>query len=282
MKKKLGIEAKLGLFIITLYLIWSIGWFFYCYILNGSMGRPYRPMDDLALELLPPLTSGFLFGTDVFGRSLMETISAGLLYSFGIGILVSVMAATLGIIIGYMSALGSKWIRSPFDLLTNIIFVFPSILIAILFMSVIGPSYFALVFVLTVTGWPAYAKIVRVEVKRIYSQSFVEASVANGITGFGLFFKVILPNILPIVLVQVCLGMSGVIISEATLGFLGIGGSEYSFGANLSLAKTVLLEAPHMTIIYSLILGGLIMGLNLLGDGFRDFLDPKNNIGKKI
>jgi ABC-type dipeptide/oligopeptide/nickel transport system permease subunit len=246
------------------------------------MVRPYRPIDDLSLELLPPLTSGFLFGTDVFGRSLIETISAGLLYSFGIGILVSVMAATLGIIIGYMSALGSKWIRSPFDLLTNIIFVFPSILIAILFMSVIGPSYFALVFVLTVTGWPAYAKIVRVEVKRIYSQSFVEASVANGISGFGLFFKVILPNILPIVLVQVCLGMSGVIISEATLGFLGIGGSEYSFGANLSLAKTVLLEAPHMTIIYSLILGGLIMGLNLLGDGFRDFLDPKNNVGKKI
>lgn len=282
MKKKLGIEAKLGLFFIALYLIWSIGWFFYCYILNGSMVRPYRPIDDLSLELLPPLTSGFLFGTDVFGRSLIETISAGLLYSFGIGILVSVMAATLGIIIGYMSALGSKWIRSPFDLLTNIIFVFPSILIAILFMSVIGPSYFALVFVLTVTGWPAYAKIVRVEVKRIYSQSFVEASVANGISGFGLFFKVILPNILPIVLVQVCLGMSGVIISEATLGFLGIGGSEYSFGANLSLAKTVLLEAPHMTIIYSLILGGLIMGLNLLGDGFRDFLDPKNNVGKKI
>jgi ABC-type dipeptide/oligopeptide/nickel transport system permease subunit len=282
LRKKLGIEAKLGLFFISLYLIWSLGWFFYCYILNGSLGMPYRPIDDLSLELLPPLTSGFLFGTDVFGRSLMETISAGLLYSFGIGLLVSIMAATLGIIIGYMSALGSKWIRTPFDLLTNIIFVFPSILIAILFMSVIGPSYFALVFLLTVTGWPAYAKIVRVEVKRIYSQSFVEASVANGISGFGLFFKVILPNILPIVLVQVCLGMSGVIISEATLGFLGIGGSEYSFGANLSLAKSVLLEAPHMTIIYSLILGGLIMGLNLLGDGFRDYLDPKNNVGKKI
>lgn len=281
MKKKLGLEAKLGIIIISTYLLWSIGWFFYGYFLMGSPAKPYRPIEDLSLELLSPLNSGFILGTDVFGRSLAETLSAGLLYSFGIGILVSLSAASLGTIIGYLSALGSKWVRVPFDLITNLIFVFPSILIAILFMSFIGPSYLALVFVLTITGWPSYAKIVRGEVKRIYSQSFVEASVATGISKFGLFFKVIIPNILPIVLVQVCLGMSGVIISEATLGFLGIGGSEFSFGSNLSLAKSVLLEAPHMTIIYSMVLGGLIMGLNLLGDGFRDYLDPKNNLGKK-
>ncbi len=246
------------------------------------MIKPYIPVINLTLELIPPFTSGFIFGTDVFGRSLLETISAGLLYSFGVSLLVSILAAVLGTIIGYISALGPKWVRTPFDLITNLIFVFPSILIAILFMSIIGPSYLALVFVLTFTGWPAYAKIVRVEVKRIYRQSFVEASIANGISSVGLFLKVIIPNILPVVLVQVCLGMSGVIISEATLGFLGIGGSEYSFGSSLSLAKTVLLEAPHMTVIYGLVLGGLIMGLNLLGDGFRDYLDPKTNLGKKI
>lgn len=281
MNKKLGTEAKLGIVICSIYLFWSLGWFFYGYFVMGTPVKPYRPIEDLSLELLAPLKTGFILGTDVFGRSLAETLSAGLLYSFGIGILVSLTAASLGTIIGYLSALGSKWVRVPFDLLTNLIFVFPSILIAILFMSFIGPSYLALVFVLTITGWPAYAKIVRGEVKRIYSQSFVEASIATGISKVGLFFKVIIPNILPIVLVQVCLGMSGVIISEATLGFLGIGGSEFSFGSNLSLAKSVLLEAPHMTIIYSLVLGGLIMGLNLLGDGFRDYLDPKNNLGKK-
>jgi ABC-type dipeptide/oligopeptide/nickel transport system permease subunit len=282
LKKKLLLEAKLGIFVISAYSLWSIGWLIYGSLIKGTLFNPYRPPEDLSFELLPPLTSNFIFGTDMFGRSLIEVISAGLLYSFGIGIFVSVIAASLGTIIGYMSAIGAKWIRGPFDLITNLIFVFPSILIAILFMSVIGPSYLALVFVLTFTGWPAYAKIVRGEVKRIISQSFVEASIANGISSFGLFFKVIIPNILPIILVQVCMGMSGVIISEATLGFLGIGGSEYSFGANLSLAKSVLLEAPHMTIIYSLILGGLIMGLNLLGDGLRDYLDPKNNFGKKI
>ena len=282
MKKKLGFEARIGILIISLYLAWSLGWFFYGYFLKGTLSNPYRPIDDLSLELLSPFKSGFILGTDVFGRSLVETLSAGLLYSFGIGVFVSLSAAFLGTTIGYLSALGSKWVRVPFDLLTNLIFVFPSILIAILFMSFIGPSILALVFVLTVTGWPSYAKIVRGEVKRIYSQSFVEASLASGISKTGLFLKVIIPNILPIVLVQVCLGMSGVIISEATLGFLGIGGSEYSFGSNLSLAKSVLLEAPHMTVIYGLVLGGLIMGLNLLGDGFRDYLDPKNNLGKKL
>ena len=72
------------------------------------------------------------------------------------------------------------------------------------------------------------------------------------------------------------MGVSGVIISEATLGFLGLGGSEYSWGVMLSMAKGVLLEAPYMVIILSLVMSLLIIGLNLFGDGLRDYLDPKN------
>jgi peptide/nickel transport system permease protein len=77
-------------------------------------------------------------------------------------------------------------------------------------------------------------------------------------------------------LVHIVLGVSGVIISEAALGFLGLGGSEYSWGAMLSIAKTVLLEAPYIVIILSVVMAGLIIGLNLLGDGLRDYLDPRN------
>jgi peptide/nickel transport system permease protein len=81
---------------------------------------------------------------------------------------------------------------------------------------------------------------------------------------------------LPIFMVHIILSLSGVIISEATLGFLGLGGSEYSWGVLLSMGKGVLLEAPFIVIITSLALGFLIIGLNLLGDGFRDYLDPKS------
>ena len=75
-------------------------------------------------------------------------------------------------------------------------------------------------------------------------------------------------------IVNMVLGISGVIISEAALGFLGLGGSPYSWGAMLSAAKTVLLEAPHIAMILSMTMAGLIIGLNLLGDGLRDYLDP--------
>ena len=92
-----------------------------------------------------------------------------------------------------------------------------------------------------------------------------------------MFFKVIIPAILPVMIVNMVLGISGVIISEAALGFLGLGGSPYSWGALLATSKTVLLEAPFIAVIISLTMAGLIIGLNLFGDGLRDYLDPKES-----
>ncbi|RLA63234.1 MAG: hypothetical protein DRQ88_07825 [Epsilonproteobacteria bacterium] len=278
MKHKIkGFEIKLGGGIVFFYLFWALGWFFYSHFIKGSLTTPYNPLPNLKTELLAPMSDGFLLGTDIYGRSLVEILSAGLLYSFGVSLLVSFFAGMIGLFIGQLSAGDKYFIKIPSDMLTNLIFVFPSILIAILFMSVVGQSFWGLVFVLSFTGWPAYAKIIRTEVLRIKNLSYVECSRASGISHWGLFFRIIIPAVLPVLLVHLFLGMSGVIISEASLGFLGLGGSEFSFGAGLSSAKSVLLEAPHITIFFSLSLAGLIMGLNLLGDGLRDYMDPKNN-----
>ena len=279
--KNKGLEIKLGGGIILFYLLWAMGWIFYSYFLKGDLSNPYSPIPNLKTELLEPLSSGYILGTDVYGRSLLEILSAGLLYSFGIALLVSFISGFIGLFIGQLSAGDKNIIKIPSDMLTNLIFVFPSILIAILFMSIIGQSFWGLVFVLSFTGWPAYAKIVRTEVLRVKNLSYVECSVASGITKTGLFFKILIPAVLPVLLVHLFLSMSGVIIAEASLGFLGLGGSEFSFGAGLSSAKTVLLEAPHITIFFSLALAGLIMGLNLLGDGLRDYMDPKNIVRAK-
>jgi len=278
-KKPKGLEIKLGGGIVLFYLSWALGWIIYSYLFKGAPAAPYKPLPNLKTELLAPLSDGFFLGTDIYGRSLMETLSAGLLYSFGVSLLVSFFSGSIGLFIGQLSAGDKDFIKIPSDMLTNLIFVFPSILIAILFMAVIGQSFWGLVFVLSFTGWPAYAKIVRTEILRIRNLSYVECSRASGITKFGLFFRIIIPAVLPVLLVHLFLGMSGVIIAEASLGFLGLGGSEYSFGAGLSSAKSVLLEAPHITIFFSISLAGLIMGLNLLGDGLRDYMDPKNNMG---
>ncbi len=276
-KRKINKEIKIGAVLISSYLLWALVWIVYSNFVKGSISRPYFPQSDMTLELLSPGSNGFYLGTDIYGRSIIEILSAGLSYSLSISLLVSITSASIGIIIGYLSVTGNKTIKVLSDLVINLIFIFPSILIAIMVMSVIGQSFWGLVFALVITGWPGYARIARGETMRVMGLTYVESARAIGVTELRLFLRVIIPSILPLMMVHIVLGVSGVIISEAALGFLGLGGSEYSWGAMLSIAKTVLLEAPYIVIILSIVMAGLIIGLNLLGDGLRDYLDPRKS-----
>lgn len=267
-------EVKIGFSILGLYLIWAVGWLFYSLVLKGSLGRPYLPQTDIRRELFTPFQDGLILGTDIYGRSLLEVISSGLIYSLGVAFTVSLSCLAIGVSVGYLTARKSGFIRSFLDTLTNLIFVFPSILIAIMIMSVLGQSFWGLVFALVVTGWPAYARIARGEALRVLGLSYVESAKAVGMGEMRLFLKVVIPAIMPVMLIHLVLGLGGVIISEAALGFLGLGGSEYSWGALLSTAKSVLLEAPHLVVSISFTMAGLIIGLNLCGDGLRDYFDP--------
>jgi len=275
MRKKITNEMKLGAGILSLYAFWALVWFFYCYLIMGSIARPYVPELNMKVELSLPLTNGLLLGSDLLGRSLLEVLSAGLTYSLTISLIVTLATASIGIVMGYLAVKAPSWFKAIFDLIINLVFIFPSILIAIMIMAVTGQSMKGLVFALIITGWPGYAKIARGESKRVLALSYVEGARAIGIGEIRLFFRVIIPAIIPVMIVNMVLGISGVIISEAALGFLGLGASPYSWGAMLGAAKTVLLEAPHVAMILSLTMAGLIIGLNLLGDGLRDYLDPK-------
>ncbi|MBC7537189.1 MAG: ABC transporter permease [Bacteriovorax sp.] len=277
MSRKLTKEMKWGGGILSLYAIWALCWFVYRYFLKGSIGQPYVPTLDMQTELALPFSKGLFLGADLLGRSLLEVLSAGLTYSLTISIIVTFATASIGIFMGYMAVKGPNWVKLGFDLLINLIFIFPSILIAIMIMAVTGQSMKGLIFALIVTGWTGYAKIARGESKRVLALTYVEGARAIGIGEIRLFFRIIIPAILPVMIVNMVLGISGVIISEASLGFLGLGASPYSWGAMLGAAKTVLLEAPHIAMILSLTMAGLIIGLNLLGDGLRDYLDPNEN-----
>lgn len=277
MSKKITREMKWGGGILALYGIWALAWFFYKYLLNGSLNRPYSPNLVMEHELALPFSKGLILGADLLGRSLLEVLSAGLTYSLTISLIVTIATATIGILMGYMAIKAPSWFKLIFDLLINLVFIFPSILIAIMIMAVAGQSMKGLIFALIITGWPGYAKIARGESKRVLALTYVEGARAIGIGEIRLFFSLIIPAILPVMIVNMVLGISGVIISEAALGFLGLGASPFSWGAMLGASKTVLLEAPHIAMILSLTMAGLIIGLNLLGDGLRDYLDPKEN-----
>jgi ABC-type dipeptide/oligopeptide/nickel transport system permease subunit len=276
-KKKITKEMRTGLGILFFYFIWAISWFGYKYFFAGSLNKPYVPELHMPLELAKPFSQGLILGADLLGRSLLEVLSAGLSYSLTISLIVTISTATIGITMGYLAVKAPGWFKMFFDLVINLIFIFPSILIAIMIMAVTGQSMKGLIFALIITGWPGYAKIARGESKRVLSLNYVEGARAIGIGELRLFFTVIVPAILPVMIVNMVLGISGVIISEAALGFLGLGASPYSWGAMLGGAKTVLLEAPHVAVILSVTMAGLIIGLNLLGDGLRDYLDPKEN-----
>ncbi|OUR93705.1 hypothetical protein A9Q84_19780 [Halobacteriovorax marinus] len=276
-KNKINKEIKIGFVLISSYLLWAVAWIVYSHFIKGEITSPYFPESDMTKELLRPGVNGFMLGTDIYGRSIIEILSAGLAYSLGISFMVSFTTATIGIIVGYLSVTGNQTIKILSDLVINLIFIFPSILIAIMVMSVTGQSFWGLVFALVITGWPGYAKIARGETLRVMNISYVESARAVGVTELRLFTRVVIPAILPLMMVHIVLGVSGVIISEAALGFLGLGGSEYSWGGMLAIAKSVLLEAPYIVIILSVVMAGLIIGLNLLGDGLRDYLDPRKS-----
>lgn len=274
MSHKYTKEMKWGFGILSLYVVWAIGWFIYKYFIAGSPTKPYAPILNMEAELAMPFSKGLLLGGDLLGRSLLEVLSAGLTYSLALSIIVTLITASMGVVMGYLAVKAPGWIKLLFDLAINLVFIFPSILIAIMVMAVTGQSMQGLIFAMIITGWPGYAKIARGESKRVLSLTYVEGAKAIGIGELRMFFTIIVPAILPVLIVNMVLGISGVIISEAALGFLGLGGSPYSWGAMLSAAKTVLLEAPHIAMILSMTMAGLIIGLNLMGDGLRDYLDP--------
>jgi ABC-type dipeptide/oligopeptide/nickel transport system permease subunit len=270
-------EMKWGLRILSLYFLWALCWLIYKYFLKGSLLVPYEPEMKMELELAQPFSHGLILGADLMGRSLLEVLSAGLSYSLLVGIFVTTITASIGLTVGYLAVKANSFFKIFFDLAINLVFIFPSILIAIMIMAFAGQSFKGLVFALIITGWSGYAKISRSETKRVLALSYVEGARAVGMGELRMFFKIIIPAILPIMIVNMVLGISGVIISEAALGFLGLGASPFSWGAMLANSKTVLLEAPFVAILLSLSMAGLIIGLNLFGDGLRDFLDPKEN-----
>lgn len=281
--KNINNDFKIGIITVSSFALWGLVWFIYSRMIRGSFSMPYLPQFNLMDELKSPHIGSclaarcYILGTDVHGRSIVELVSSGLLYSLGVSLTVSFCSAILGIIVGYYTVNGTMFVNKAFELIMNIVFIMPNILIAILFMSVIGQSILGLIFTLSFTGWPSFARITRNEILRVMGLSYVEGAKAIGMSKLKIFTSAIFPAILPFLLIQFILGLSSVIISESTLGFLGLGSSEYSWGELLLMGKTVLLEAPHVTFVLSLTMASLIIGLNLLGDGLRDYLDPHIN-----
>ena len=154
---------------------------------------------------------------------------------------------------------------------------FPGILLAIALVAVLGPALEHVILALVVIGWVGYARLVRGQVLQIREQEFVVAARSQGVPAPRILILHVLPNVVPMLVVQASLGMAAAILAEASLSFLGLGiqPPTASWGAMINAGRSHLLDAPHLTLFPGLAILATVMGLNFVGDGLVDALDPK-------
>jgi peptide/nickel transport system permease protein len=232
---------------------------------------------NLAGRLAPPSRAHWM-GTDELGRDILARV----MYGARISLLVSVCVVTgcglTGLLLGMLAGYWGGWLDRLVNLLlVNAFLSFPGILLAIAFAAFLGPGIGKVILALIITGWAGYARLARAQVLKVKELEFVLAARSLGASHGRILGRHLLPNILQPVLIQATIGMAGAILAESTLSFLGLGvlAPLASWGAMLSDARGHLFDAPHMVIFPALAVMTAVLSFNLLGDAWRDWLDPR-------
>lgn len=241
----------------------------------------YTPYEMLPINRLKGPSGEFVFGTDNFGRDLFSRVAHGARASMGVGISVAFVTGLLGLIIGLYSA----YFRTLDHVLMRIsdgMMAFPSILLAIAIMAALGPRIENVIIALGIVYTPYVARVVRSAALVEREQTYIEAMKAQGASSLRIVWLHIAPNIISPLIVQATFIFADAIIIEAGLSFLGVGvpTPAPSWGNILYDGKLVIFNAWWMTIFPGLAIILTVLGLNLLGDGLRDLLDPKTNHAK--
>jgi len=235
---------------------------------------------DLPLRLMAPSASHW-FGTDELGRDILSRIIYGARISMLVGGCVVATSLTLGLIFGSIAGYyGGITDRVLNVVVMNAFMSFPGILLAIAFVAFLGPGIFNLIFALSLGGWVGYARLVRGQVLVVREREFVEAARALGASDLRIIVRHILPNIIQPVIVQAAIGMAGAILAEATMSFLGLGvpPPTASWGSMLNDARSHLFDSPHLVLFPATAVMLAVLSFNFIGDGLRDYLDPRARI----
>jgi len=218
-----------------------------------------------------------ILGLDDLGRDVYSRIVYGARVSLRVGFSVVVIASFIGISLGAISGYFGGAADVIVMRLCDILLAFPGILLAIALVAVLGPSLVNVVLALSIIGWVGYARLVRGQVLKVREMEYVTAAKALGAKSPRVIIKHVLPNVINPVIVMATLGLAGAILAEASLSFLGLGVQPPtpSWGADLTAGRRYLGLANHLAIFPGAAIMLAVMGLNFLGDGLIDALDPK-------
>ena len=238
---------------------------------------PHDPLEIYSGKRGVGPSSEHLMGFDHVGRDLFSRVIYGSRVALIVGLGVSSIAVIIGVMVGVTAGYFSGWPDSLLSRLTDTLMAFPILALLILLASIVGPSLVTTVVVIGVTGWAIYARVVRAQVLSLKKQEFVVAALAIGASDWRIIFRHILPNVLAPVIVLVTLGVGTIIILEAALSFLGLGiqPPTPSWGGTLSHGRAFILLFPHIAMAPGIMIVLTVLAFNLLGDGLRDALDPR-------
>lgn len=252
-----------------------IGWVIVA-LLTPWIAR-YDPYTPDFKKILKPPSKEHLLGTDELGRDVFSRILYGSRISLTVGLVTVGIAALVGVPLGVTAGYFGGNLDNIIMRWIDVLMAFPSILLAIVIVSVLGPSLQNAVVAVAVFTIPAFARLARGEVLGIKNQEYIEAAKAMGASDLWILTWHVLPNIISPLIVWSTLNVSSTILTAAGLGFLGLGAQPPSpeWGTMLARGREYLLVAPHVTTYTGLAILILALGLNLLGDGLRDVLDPR-------
>lgn len=218
-----------------------------------------------------------LLGTDNLGRDILSRIVYGSRISLLVGATTVVLAGLVGCFLGAVAGYFGKRVDEVVGKITELFLAFPFLLLAIALMAFLGQGVVNIIIALMVSRWVQYCRVVRGEVLSLKERDFVTAAKALGAGDYYVLLRHVMPNTLASVTVVATFGMAIVIISEASLSFLGLGVPAHipTWGSMLSEGRSYMNRAPWLTIFPGMAIFVTVFGINLLGDGLRDILDPK-------
>lgn len=238
---------------------------------------PHSPTAQHLFEGLQSPSAAHVLGQDRLGRDILSRIIHGARISVYVGVVTVIIAASVGALLGAVAGYFGGLLDELLMRLVDVFLAFPGILLAIAIMGIWGPSLSNVIVALAVMGWVGYARLVRGLVLAARNFDYIAAAQALGSRPRRVILRHLMPNVLAPVLVQATFGMAGAIVAEAGLSFLGLGVQPPtpSWGSMLNEGRHYLLIAPHLTLFPGLAIMLTILGINFLGDGLRDLLDPK-------
>jgi peptide/nickel transport system permease protein len=238
---------------------------------------PHSPYEQFTTDQLVAPNSTYPLGTDELGRDVLSR----LLYGARISIEVAAISVSIGLVIGGTLGMLAAFHGGAWDMIimrfADILFAFPSLLLAIAVLAVLGPSLANVMVAIGIIFIPIFVRVTRAAGLVIVQEQYVEASRASGAGPVQIMFRHVLPNAMPLLLVQITLAISYAILAEAGLSFLGLGAQppEPSWGSMLSTGRGFMSFAPWTAFGPGMAIFIAVLGFNILGDGLRDVLDPR-------